>query len=155
MLEADPGTSTETQESGNPVTNAPLVTMLSKGDLEQPALDLSIRAARSRPRRAKSDSKERRDAPPERPVVPPTENKSANSDTDIDPLDTHCSDELKLAQDTDSNIKQMKKCLSAKPLRKPTPKEISHHGPKFKALWSKWGALNVIEDVLYLKWTTP
>ena len=128
--------------------------MLSKGDLEQPALDLSIRAARSRPRRAKTDSRERRDAPPERPVVPPTNSIPPSSDTDntdIDPLDTHCSEELRLAQDTDSDIEQMKKGLKAKPLKKPTPKEITHHGPKFKALWSKWGALNVIEDVLYMK----
>ena len=58
----------------------------------------------------------------ERPVVPPTDSASKPPDsgnTDntgsetinvdigvIDPIDTHCSDELRLAQDTDKDITQ-------------------------------------------------
>ena len=76
-----------------------------------------------------------------------------NENTTIDPLITHCSTDLLQAQYTDSEIKQMKICLSAMPLKKPTPKAISQYGPKFKSLWSKWSSLCVMDKVLYLKWT--
>ena len=131
----------------------PIPTVLSKGVTVLPLVNISVRAARGRPRKIDTDTKQHRDAPPERPVVPSEDTILTPEEIDlafIDPLQTHCSVELRDAQDTDIEIAQMKKLLATDPLSKPKPKQISQYGPKFKSLW-KWGDLRVREDVLYLK----
>ena len=65
---------------------------------------------------------------------------------------THCSVDLRDAQNTDVEITTMITLLKACPKKKPTPKQISHHGPKFKSLWTKWGDLRIRDEVLFLKW---
>ena len=108
-----------------------------------PPEGVSVRAARGRPRKVVTDARQRRDAPLERSAVPA--NKPLPTVLDdtpsVDPLQTHCSVELRDAQNTDYEITQMKKLLDANPRSKPTPKQISQYGPKFKSLWTKWGDL--------------
>ena len=109
-----------------------------------------VRAIRTRQRTREEADKNRapRDQAPERPVATPQLEARAAEEL-CDPLVTYCSDELKQAQEKDTDITAMMKLLKDNPDRKPRGRDITHHGREVKGLWTKWKDLKIRDGVLF------